>query len=65
MDQMAEDYARYMHAKRLFDDARRALNAVLENEDARRRLGFSMEGSAVVLAEKLEEKSAHIVAVWD
>lgn len=65
MDQMAEDHSRDYRVKGLFDDARRALNALLEDEHARRRIGHTLEGKAVVLAEKLDEQSAHVVRVWD
>ena len=48
-----------------FDDAARALDALLKDEDSLTKLTAGLEGYAVVLEEKLREKSAHIVAVWD
>ena len=65
MDSMQADYARYMYSKRLFDDAARALNALLRDEDSLTKLPAGLEGYAVVLEEKFKERSAHIVEVWD
>lgn len=65
MSTMAEDYSRYMDAKRLFDEAARALDALLKDEDSLTKLPGALDGYAVVLEEKFREKSAHIVAVWD
>lgn len=65
MDQMAEDYSRYMRAKRLFDDARLALDALLKDEDSLTKLSAGLEGYAVILEEKFKERADHMVAVWD
>lgn len=65
-DQMERDHARDRRVKGLMDDACRSLDALLADEDARRRLARHMrEGEALSLAEHLAEQSAHTVRVWD
>lgn len=64
-DQMARDHARDYSAERVFTDAARALEDVLKNETASRRLGANWCAVADDLREQLRERSAQIVRVWD
>ena len=64
-ESISDRVARDMRTKRLFDAARFALAAMLDDDDALQVLRHHEQGLAVMLIEKLEQRSKNIQAVWD
>lgn len=57
----AEDYSKDYATKRLCDEAAEALDALLEGG----KLPPKDEAACTELAERLQQRSDHIVQVWD
>lgn len=62
---MDKDHKRDYAAKKLFDGAVRAIDAVLASEDAASRLGVAGAAELEMQRDQLAAKSDRIVAVWD
>lgn len=63
--EMDRAYSADERARRLLDDARRALWLVLDDDTAYSRLGPAGRERLAVAVEQLRRTSEHIVAVWD